>query len=227
MVTLARLGHSIVQPEYGRKLVGAGYVGTPLQGVSVDISADASTIAVGGFNDNGGTGAVWMWDNGRIKNSPSLQYTQVGYKLFGTVIIRQGFSVALSAKGTRLAVGGVDPVYNCASVIIWQRYQNLWSMNGYPISFPTYLPLSIAVNALSDDGNTLAVGSEPFSTANGAVAILAYRDNEFVLENVLQGSVTNDNFGFAVALSSNGSTVSVASNNQTGGSPTNQGWIYV
>ena len=47
--------------QQGPKLVGTGAVGGALQGGSVSISADGNTAIVGGYNDNGSRGAVWVW----------------------------------------------------------------------------------------------------------------------------------------------------------------------
>ena len=43
------------------KVAGTGNSGTSYQGQSVALSADGSTLAVGGALDNGGTGAVWIF----------------------------------------------------------------------------------------------------------------------------------------------------------------------
>jgi hypothetical protein len=43
------------------KLIGSGYTGNPGEGFSVSLSANASTLAVGGTGDNFNTGAVWVF----------------------------------------------------------------------------------------------------------------------------------------------------------------------
>jgi hypothetical protein len=47
--------------QQGPKLVGTGAVGSAAQGVSVALSADGSTAIVGGYDDNSGTGAAWVF----------------------------------------------------------------------------------------------------------------------------------------------------------------------
>ena len=47
--------------QQGLKLVGTGAVGMAQQGISVSISADGNTAIVGGYGDNGGVGAAWIW----------------------------------------------------------------------------------------------------------------------------------------------------------------------
>jgi hypothetical protein len=43
------------------KLVGTGNSGSPFEGVSVGLSADASTAIVGGYGDSAGIGAAWIF----------------------------------------------------------------------------------------------------------------------------------------------------------------------
>jgi len=50
-----------VWSQQGSKLVGTGAVGTAGQGISVAISADATTAIVGGFGDNSNAGAAWIF----------------------------------------------------------------------------------------------------------------------------------------------------------------------
>jgi len=47
--------------QQGSKLVGTGATGSAYQGRSVAISADGNTAIVGGFADNNGTGAAWVF----------------------------------------------------------------------------------------------------------------------------------------------------------------------
>ena len=50
-----------VWSQQGSKLVGTGQVGRAYQGQSVAISADATTAIVGGWDDNSGAGAAWIF----------------------------------------------------------------------------------------------------------------------------------------------------------------------
>jgi gliding motility-associated-like protein len=47
--------------QYGSKIIGAGAVGNSNQGGAVAISSDGSTAFIGGSNDNGTKGAVWVF----------------------------------------------------------------------------------------------------------------------------------------------------------------------
>ncbi|MFX5933779.1 hypothetical protein ABTE76_19670, partial [Acinetobacter baumannii] len=47
--------------QQGSKLVGTGAVGNAGQGRSLSLSADGNTAIVGGFADNSGVGAAWVY----------------------------------------------------------------------------------------------------------------------------------------------------------------------
>ena len=92
-----------VWTQQGSKLVGTGAVGSAGQGVSVSLSADGNTAIVGGYADNGDTGAAWFWTrSGGV-------WTQQGSKLVGTGAVgaaHQGESASLSGDGNTAIVGG-------------------------------------------------------------------------------------------------------------------------
>ncbi len=89
--------------QAGAKLTGTGAVGAARQGFSVALSGDASTAAVGGYEDSTFNGAVWVFaQNAGV-------WTQRGSKLTGSGNIgatQQGIAVALSADGRTLMEGG-------------------------------------------------------------------------------------------------------------------------
>jgi hypothetical protein len=90
--------------QQGSKLVGTGAAGSfSLQGTSVALSADGNTAVVGGYYDNNGAGAAWVYTRS------GTTWTQQGSKLVGndaTINAWQGYSVALSADGNTTVVGG-------------------------------------------------------------------------------------------------------------------------
>jgi len=52
-----------VWSQQGSKLIGTGAAGAAYQGASVSVSADGNTAVVGGFYDNNGVGAAWVFVN--------------------------------------------------------------------------------------------------------------------------------------------------------------------
>jgi hypothetical protein len=160
--------------QQGSKLVGTGWVGNEVrQGISVSLSSDGNTLAIGAFFDNGQVGATWIFTRS------GSTWTQQGSKLVGTGATGsswQGYDTELSSDGNVLLIGG--PFDNSFAGAIWMftRTGTTWTqigskvVNGAGTSFGNSL-------GLSKTGNTLGIGmpgySRPFATAGGAE--LVYR----------------------------------------------------
>ena len=140
-----------------------------LQGWSVALSADGNTAVVGGFTDNGGQGAVWVYTrSGGI-------WTQQGDKLVGTGVegyAGQGTSIALSADGNTVLVGGpydsfLPDIGNAGAAWVFTRSAGVWTQQG-----PKLYGTGEVGNgeegwsvALAADGNTAILGG-PFDNTN-------------------------------------------------------------
>jgi lipocalin len=107
--------HGNVWSQQGGKLVANDAVGPTFQGNSVALSADGNTAIVGGFYDDAGGGATWVYTrSGDV-------WSQQGRKLFGTNAVgngQQGYSVALSADGSTAIVGGPNGQAGAAWVFV-------------------------------------------------------------------------------------------------------------
>jgi hypothetical protein len=62
-----------VWTQQGSKLVGTGEVGDAFQGNSVALSADGNTAIMGGYQDNSGTGAAWVFVQPSLQVSPATK----------------------------------------------------------------------------------------------------------------------------------------------------------
>jgi hypothetical protein len=159
-----------VWTQEGAKLVGTGVIGTSLQGISVSLSSDGNTLAVGGSNDNGLLGATWIFTRS------AGVWTQQGSKLVGTGPIgnsAQGVSVSLSDDGNTLAVGGSRDDNFVGATWIFTRSAGVWTQQGTKL-----IGTGAVGNAsqgfsvsISDDGNTLAVGGSGDNGSIGATWI--------------------------------------------------------
>jgi antibiotic biosynthesis monooxygenase (ABM) superfamily enzyme len=116
-----------VWTQQGPKLVGSDAAGSSAQGYAVSLSADGNTALVGGYWDNGYTGAVWVWTrSGGV-------WTQQGPKLVGSGALRnafQGLSVALSANGDTALVGGPVDGGSIGAAWVWTRNGGVWTQQG-------------------------------------------------------------------------------------------------
>ncbi len=104
-----------VWSQQGAKLVGAGAVGDADQGRSVALSADGDTAIVGGPDDNN-VGAAWVF-----VRSDSV-WSQEGSKLASTGAVGnayQGSTVALSANGNIVIVGGSADNNSAGAAWVW------------------------------------------------------------------------------------------------------------
>jgi hypothetical protein len=190
--------------QQGAKLIGTGALGAAYQGWSVALSADGNTAIVGGYADNYGMGAAWVYArSGDV-------WSQQGAKLVGTDGSgSQGVSVALSGDGNTAIVGGYGAawVYTRDGVGVWSQQgarlvgtgavgaaQQGWSV------------------ALSADGNTAVVGGFLDNAPAGAAWVYT-RDG---------GGVWSQ--GWSVALSGDGNTAVVGGygdNNDEGAA-----WVF-
>jgi len=167
--------------QQGNKLVGSGYTyngpGTSVsQGVSVALSGDGNTAMVGGFNDNSGIGATWVF------TQSSGTWSQQGDKLIGTGYDSsgggpsEGSSVSLSSNGNIAIVGGnYDGSTNLGAMWVFTRSGTTWNQQG------TKLVGSGSVNnsgfgvlqgssvALSSAGTTFIEGGPYDNNSDGAV----------------------------------------------------------
>jgi len=89
--------------QQGKKLTGAEESGAGEFGISVALSSNGNTALIGGHEDNGGTGAAWVFTRS------GSTWTQQGKKLTGggeTGPGKFGRSVALSSNGNTALIGG-------------------------------------------------------------------------------------------------------------------------
>jgi hypothetical protein len=146
-----------VWTQQGTKLVGTGNVGQSQQGTSVSLSGDGNTAVVGGFSDNAGVGAAWIFTrSGGV-------WTQQGSKLVGSGSVGppyQGVSVAISDDGNTVIVGGPGDSGNVGAAWVYTRSGGVWTQQGSKLVgsgavAPSYQGQVVSISA---DGNTAMVG---------------------------------------------------------------------
>src|SRR5260370_23681247 len=112
--------------QQGPKLVGTGTVFVAEQGVSVSLSGDGNTAIVGGFDDDNGVGAAWVYTRS------GGAWSQQGSKLLGTGAkgpygAEQGYSVSLSGDGNTATVCGWADNDGAAAAWGYTRAAGGWS----------------------------------------------------------------------------------------------------
>ena len=154
---------------------------------------------------------------------------QAGGDIFGFEFGQQsGWAVALDNSGTRVAIGEFETNGGEGSVRVLDYNGATWTQVGDTLR-------GSAVNrqfgfnvALSDDGNTLAVGiqrSDSIGTDVGAAAIYSWDGSNWSEINMVFGSIQDSLFGRYMDLSDNGQFLVVGSpHNEVNG--TNAGAVY-
>jgi hypothetical protein len=217
--------------QQGKKLVGAGAVGSARQGMSVALSADGNTAIVGGWSDNNKTGAAWVFTrSGGV-------WTQQGNKLVGTGAVGsadQGMSVALSADGNTAIVGGPgDNPWDhsvpfglgpAGAAWVFTRSGGVWTQQGEKLVSTgavgsTRQGISVALSA---DGDIAVVGG--FGDDRGAALVFTRSNDHWMQDNKLIGTGAVGKSAPSVALSADGSTIMVGGANDSGG--IGAAWVF-
>jgi hypothetical protein len=220
------------------KLVGSGAVGRSEQGFAVALSADGNTAVVGGFNDNGGTGAVWVFT--RSEGA----WSQQGNKLVGsgaTGAAMQGASVAVSGDGNTIIEGGWGDNGGIGTAWVFTRSGNVWTQQG------TKLVGTGAVGtahqgwsaALSSSGDTALVGGDydipsacgVYTCGVGAAWVYTRSGGTWTQQGsklTASDETGSAYFGSSAALSADGNTALIGGPCDNGGCPPGVGaaWVF-
>jgi hypothetical protein len=155
------------------KLVGAGSIGQSFQGLSVSLSDDGNTLAIGGPSDNSGIGAVWIFT--RSGTTWMQQAELVGAGASGPA--GQGSSISLSADGNTLVEGGPSDGNTTGAAWVFTRVGTAWNQSGPKLvgtgGTPTSPPQQGKSISISGDGSTFATGGPVDNNTIGATWVFA------------------------------------------------------
>jgi hypothetical protein len=213
--------------QQGAKLVGSDAEGVIERGLSVAVSADGNTAAVGGPGDHGGAGAVWVYTRG------GGTWTQEGSKLVGTGNVgtaRLGSSVALSADGNTAIMGGSGDSTGSGAAWVFSRSGGVWTQQGTKLVGTEAVGFSVRQGysvSLSADGNTAIVGGYGDNSNRGAAWIFTRSGSEWTQQGtklVGTGAVGSAYQGWSVSLSADGNTAFVGGYLDNGGA--GAAWVF-
>jgi hypothetical protein len=206
-------------------------------GISVSLSADGTTVAIGAdYNDGNGTNSghvrIYQW------NAGTTSWTQKGSDINGEAANdSSGISVSLSDDGTTVAIGakfndgnGSDSGH--VRIYQWNAGTTSWTQKGSDINGEAADDQSGISVSLSADGTTVAIGAwlnDGNGTNSGHVRI--YRWNTGTsqwtkLGSDLDGEAADDYLGVSVSLSDDGTTVAIGADFNDGNG-TNSGHVRV
>ena len=215
-----------VWTQQGAKLVGTGSLTTTQQGFSVSISSDGNTAIVGGFGDNFGAGAAWIFArSGGV-------WAQQGAKMVGTGAVgnaNQGRCVFISSDGNTAIVGGYYDNSFAGAAWVYTRSGGLWTQQGTKLVGAGGVGNSLQGSSvsLSSDGNTAIIGGQQDNAALGAAWIFTRSGGVWAQQGaklVGTGIVANANQGSSVSLSSDGNTAIVGGYSDN--SYVGAAWVY-
>ena len=180
-------------------------------GISVSLSADGTTVAVGAPNNSTNRGITRVYRY----NPTTGQWSLFGPTIPGVDANEySGSSVSLSADGTTVAVGAISNNGNRGITRVY-RYNattGQWSLFGPTIPGVDAGEESGYSVSLSADGTTVAIGAYANSSYRGITRIYKYNatTNTWpLLGPTIPGVDANEYSGISVSLSADGTTVAV------------------
>lgn len=196
-------------------------------GQSVSLSDDGSIVAI---SQTGDPANINVSQIGRVKvyQFVNNQWTQIGNTIFGLVERDEfGWKVSLSASGTILAISSATSNV----VLVYQLIGSVWTQIGEALLGENTGDRFGYSIGLTKDGSKLAVGARWNSIAGfrrGRAYVFENQGGNWTqINNAMLGVADNDNFGFSIAISQDGSRVVVgAINNDTTGNNAGQVQVF-
>ena len=189
-------------------------------GVAVSLSSNGNTMAVGSYYENTNMGTVRIftrtsgnWSPQQVINPPNTLFSQ--YPYFGK-------TVSLSSDGNTLAVGTTNEQDSSGNngvgaVCVYTLSNGTWDQQGTTI-YPTLYTINASFGcaiSLSSDGNLMVVGALSENNYVGTVRLYNRTNGVWTQKGskISPSSYfgTMPQFGAAVSLSSDGSTIAVGS----------------
>ncbi|NDE79667.1 MAG: LPXTG cell wall anchor domain-containing protein [Actinobacteria bacterium] len=191
-----------------------GEAANDYSGWSVAMSDSGTRIAIGAPY-NGGTGS--NAGHVRVYDLIGTTWTQVGADIDGEAAYDgSGRSVAMSANGTRIAIGAP---YNGGSgsyaghVRVYDLIGNTWTKVGADIDGEAAYDQSGFSVAMSANGTRIAIGAtfnDGTATDAGHIRVYDLIGNTWTkVGNDIDGEATNDYSGRSVAMSANGTRIAI------------------
>jgi hypothetical protein len=194
-------------------LAGRGELRNGEFGLAVAMSDDGTTAAVGGPSDDSGSGAVWTFNRSGARWVPGpklVPHDEDGKAEFG-------YSVALSADGRTMLVGGFRDRAVRGAAWVYTRTGAGWQEQA-KLTSPTTAPeasFGFSV-ALSHDGSAALLGGPGGKGGSGA-AWLFRRTGAAWKQRAAWSGTPGAGLGYGVALSPDGTLAAIGAPNDAAG----------
>lgn len=183
-------------------------------GGAVAISDDGSRIAIGSYlNDGGGNASGHV----RVFSLIDGNWVQLGTDIDGPAGTGAGWSVAMSASGHRVVIGGPTPNATTGIVTVYEFIGDVWTQVG--ARFGGNLETGDSVS-MSADGNRIAYGETAAfaSTRPGSVQIHEWNGSIWTqVGSTIVGEAGGDVAGTSISLSTDGNTIAIGAPQNAGG----------
>lgn len=214
--------------QQGAKLTATDESGAGQLGFSVALSGDGGTAVVGGYQDDGGSGAAWVftrtdgtWSQQGPKLTPSDESERGSF----------GFSVALSWDGNTALIGGPGDTGPVGAAWVFARSGSTWTQQGPKLTSGQSGDGNFGISvALSGDGTTALVGDSGDNDNVGAAWVFrrsgaTWSQQGPKLTASGESGPIPGTFGSSVALSGNGSTALIGASFD--GDEAGAAWVFV
>ncbi|WP_296315400.1 T9SS type A sorting domain-containing protein [Winogradskyella sp. UBA3174] len=191
-------------------------------GYSLDLSSDASIVAIGTIFNAGVNGSTS--GHVRIYENISGVWTQTGQDIDGDAVNDFfGRSLSISSDGSIVAIGAQQNDGNGSDsghVKVYENISGVWTQIGQDIEGEAAINLSGYALSLSSNGSIVAIGA-PFNDGNGIDSgqVRIYRNESSVWTQIgqdIDGEASDDKSGTSVSLSSDGSIVVIGASSNNG-----------
>jgi IPT/TIG domain/FG-GAP repeat len=194
--------------QQGEKLTGGGESGKGDFGFHVALSGDGNTALIGGVSDDNLAGAAWVFTRS------GASWSQQGEKLTGEEESGEGefgYSVALSGDGLTALIGGPTDDAGAGAAWAFTRSGSAWSEQGEKLTGGEEGGAGEFgfSEALSSDGDSALIGGAGDEGSVGAAWVFTRSGGGWGQQGEkLRGGEESGNgqYGFDVALSSDGET---------------------
>ena len=211
------------------KLTGAGHVGAGFFGVGLALSADGNTALIGATDDNGATGAAWVFTRA------GSTWTEQGPKLTAAGETAEGFfgeGAALSADGNTALIGGDRDNGEIGAAWVFTRTGGVWSQQGGKLTAAGEIGEGRFGQslALSADGTMAVIGAPRAGAGAGAAWEFRLVSGSWTqVEELSAGGEAGEGLfggeGNAISLSADGTTALLGGAFDNGG--VGATWAYV
>jgi hypothetical protein len=177
-------------------------------GYSVSISGDASTALVGAFNKNSATGVAYVF----IRSG--TVWGQQAELAAGDAATNNdfGISVSLGGDGSTALIGADNRNSGTGAAYVFSRSGTTWSQQQELTAGDAATSDGFGFSvSLSADDSTALIGAENKNSGTGAAYVFTRSGSSWNQQHELTASdaTSGDDFGFAVSLSSDGTTALV------------------